>query len=263
MPPIIQDPTAFDHETRLQQERLWHTNHGFQHDHPLNKWPFYSKARNEYAWYLVSACLTPLLRELGATAESKVLLSPSGWGGDIPHIKPVTNKIVGVDISYEALQKNDPSITRITADIKHLPFVDECFDFVVISGFLHHVVDEEGGYKPYVEAMSRVLKRGGWMVTIEPSALFPIMWITVPLRRKVFGEITGQLPYERAISSLAVQRCFREIGLKNVFARAASYCHPRLFLPVAKLMAKVQPFIGRLPVLRHFGFFVTVSGQKC
>jgi len=157
--------------------------------------------------------------------------------------------------------KTDRYVGRVNADLKYLPFASPTFDFVVVSGFLHHVASERDGYGPYLKTLGAVLKPGGWMVVLEPSCFFPFCWLTTPLRN-IFGEITGQVPHERPVNPIAVRRCLKRIGLTRVFVRAASFSHPRFFLPVAKALGAIQDYVARVPLIRNCGFFVLLAGQK-
>jgi SAM-dependent methyltransferase len=246
------------HADRIKQERLWHTDHGFRWDHPLNAWPLWHPDRLKHAWHLVQRCLTPALRELGCTAGSRVLLAPCGWGSDIPYILPITKNIFGVDVSYEAVAKNDPSTGRINADIENLPFEGPTFDFVVVSGFLHHVPEE---YPRYLGVLRQVLKPNGWIIVLEPSFFHPVQWITWPLRR-VFGEITGQLRYERPLNPLGIKTALRKLGFGEITVRAASFSHPRFFVPVAWALSLFQDYVSGLPLIKYCGFFVLFAARR-
>ncbi len=74
----------------------------------------------------------------------------------------------GVDASERAIttaQHNYPGIEFKVADVAHLPFTDNFFDFVYSLDVIEHVKD----FKPMLAEVKRVLKPGGYLYLQTPN----------------------------------------------------------------------------------------------
>lgn len=68
------------------------------------------------------------------------------------------------------LLNKDDRIEFIILEGERLPFPDDCFDKIFVSGALHHFFDPQKGVSEFL----RVLKRKGHLCVMEPNYFFPI-----------------------------------------------------------------------------------------
>ena len=68
-------------------------------------------------------------------------------------------RVVGADISRQALTLLDSNYSRVVADIQQLPFQDHSFDAITCYGVLQHL--ERAGREKAAAELFRVLKRKG------------------------------------------------------------------------------------------------------
>ena len=84
------------------------------------------------------------------------------------------DKYIGVDIEEKYIKYGKKKFDRnlIVGNALNLKFKDNDFDFVLISGFLHHLSDED--VEKVLIEITRVLKKNGKFVLIEdaPSSRF-------------------------------------------------------------------------------------------
>tara|TARA_R110002020_G_scaffold50716_9_gene143364 strand:+ start:89808 stop:90488 length:681 start_codon:yes stop_codon:yes gene_type:complete len=87
-----------------------------------------------------------------------------GAGFVINPIKISPRNKVAVDISLNQLNRVDPEITRIRANVENLPIEDGVFDAVICTDIFEHVQNE----KALVREVSRVLRPGGTLLFACP-----------------------------------------------------------------------------------------------
>lgn len=122
----------------------------------------YGSRSHELAHRLARNKLTEILKCLGANQKSRVLCVAVGSGEEIEYIKPITQNIYGNDISIDILRatKLKYGINVCLAEADKLPFMDESFDVVVVSAFLHHIAHLKNE-DVFFDEFNRVLKNGG------------------------------------------------------------------------------------------------------
>ena len=131
-----------------------------------------------------------------------------------------------VDASYENT-KDIPNIHIIQADIYHLPFKKEIFDYAFSIGVLHHLPDPEKGFSSIVP----FIKKGGtysiWVYGKKYN--FSNVYIYETLRkitRHIPHQLLYYLCYLPAISVEIVNRIYRTLQKNSL----------------TKLLAKLVPF---------------------
>ncbi len=252
-----------DYEDKLQRERQWHTENGLRRDHFLNSRAFYSVERQRFNYGFarkeVSKFLGDAIRNSGLDDPS-VLIAPVGAGGDIEHIKHLSGDITGVDISGEAIaQIKDPHVKTFCCDMKSMgPFPDNRFDIILTSLFFHHF---QGMLDDFLKELFRVLKPGGHFVTVEPSVLHPVCWLTRPLRM-VAGNITGQVEDEAPLVPFRLSNAMRRCGLQDVRVRGVSFSHNRIPIWLARINNVVSRPLLRMPVTKYFAWLCLFHGRK-
>lgn len=187
------------------------------------------KEGHDFAHGLVRERLRDLLKELGCEED----LLDVGCG-----IFPIGG--VGLDI--------DPKYGDIQGDARCLPFRDESFQFVVCSAVLHHIKDYN------IEELKRVVKKGGYLVIMEPN-IFNISGLLMNIFNRLFPGITGLDPIERALSPLklvkSLDRCI-----------AASFVWNRFPLFLSKFIAKHEGCLRFRRPFCYMGWFSIIYGKK-
>jgi len=231
----------------------------------LNSRLFFDVKRHKYAYSLTNDCLKVVLRERTKDGDL-ILVCPSGHGRDYDVI-PHTVHTFGVDIAESAVKdssRNYPQVAHSAGDALSLPYVSDVFDIILCNLFLHHVVDD--GWKPYLNEFRRVLKPGGYLIVQEPSVFYPISWVTWPLRmllRAVFrSEVVGHVPHEHPINTSELARTMVNAGFLQVESQGSSWVHNRLYLPVARAVARYQHVLSHVPFIKHTAWMVILVARK-
>jgi SAM-dependent methyltransferase len=244
-----------DHEAKLERERSWYTEPAFRAGHPLNARLFYSRERNAFNYVEARRRLAALLGPV-----DELLVAPIGGGTDLPYLRPLAARIAGIDIVPEAVEAiADPDVEARVGDMLALPYADESFDAVAVSLFFHHYFRQ--GYEPYLVEIRRVLRPGGLLVTLEPSALHPGWWLSWALRR-VVGNISGAVADERPIRASQLVAAMRMTGFADVQVEAAAFPHPRTPVPLARAINRVAPALVRLPLVKHLAWTFVARARK-
>lgn len=243
------------HDAKVEREREWYADPGFKCDHPLNSRLFYSDSRNAFAYAEARGRMASLLAPVG-----DLLVAPIGRGRDLPYLKPLARRIHGIDVSAEAVAEiDDPGVDAQVGDMLELPYADESFDAAAVSLFFHHYANE--GYDAYVRELARVLRGGGTLVTLEPSALHPVWWISWTLR-KVVGNVSGTVEDERPIAPESVVDALRRAGFVDVRLEAAAFAHPRTPVPVARVVNALGRPLARVPGVKQLAWTFVVRATK-
>jgi len=252
------------YEEKLRRELDWHKQSGVK-NHFLNSRIFYTKERQTYCYDYVRKQLQRFVGDMtdserGERGALSLLIAPVGSGGDIPYFESIFSDITGVDLSKDALDKiKKARVKLIQCDMLHMDcFEDESFDIVVTPLFFHHFNSK---HADFVKEIVRVLKPGGHFVAMEPSLLYPIAWLAVPLRRLV-GNITGQFEDEAPFLPSKLIKAMKYCGLIHIRLRAASYSHNRFPVKMAALNnVFMKPFVD-LPVINQFAWLCLFYGRR-
>ncbi len=100
----------------------------------------------------------------------RVLEAMCGSGHTTQYLIDKGASVTGLDISpreIDAFRKRWPNLEAICASVLDSDLENDSFDFVVVSGGLHHVHPH---LSEAVREIHRVLKPGGYFVFIEPHA---------------------------------------------------------------------------------------------
>lgn len=113
---------------------------------------------------------TRRLKRFKIKKSSRILDLGCGEGINILALKKMgVNNIVGLDISQlllkEAKTKN-PDMKFVLASAEDLPFKNNQFDIVLVSGVFHHLLN----YDKALKEIWRVLDTNGYLCFIEPHA---------------------------------------------------------------------------------------------
>ena len=254
----------YDYSDKVQRERAWYKE-GIKKQHFFNSKFFYSDDRQRYNFSYAKHEMERFLEEKAAKSNSfpprpSLLIAPIGTGDDLKYLSFLTDDITGIDVAQEALDKVfNPEVKLIQCDMRKMDcFLDDQFDVVVTPLFFHHF---NGMHKLFMQEIFRVLKPGGFFVSLEPSILHPLCWLTRSLR-KVVGNITGQVEDEAPFFPGRLLLAMRESGLENVTLKGASFSHNRLPVWFAKINNVFTRPMKDIPLLKYFAWMCLYYGQK-
>ena len=170
----------------------------------------------------------------------------------------------GVDLSprmVELARKLHRGSIFTEGDVESLPFEDETFDGVLLSGLLHHLPDPTA----CIREVRRILKPGGRFASFDPNRLNPFMYLYRD-RSSPFYSPKGVTPNERPVLAKELARRFRAQSfevrteyLSNLHYRYVASATMRRLLPVYNWLDTIA---FALPVARPFRAFVILAGTK-
>jgi SAM-dependent methyltransferase len=185
-------------------------------------------------------------------AGKRVLDAGCGGGRHAYHAARYGAEVWAVDLgpAVEVARRNNPDADRVhvvQADLYHLPFAPESFDYIYSNGVLHHLPDPEGGFHallPYLKPGREVRIYLYWKPEGQPLKSL-LLSATAGLRA-----LTTRLPYS-AVYAVSYPAAF--------FAFAA-------FVWPYRLLRRVPGFRGlaeRLPMKQYasYPFRVCVNDQ--
>jgi ubiquinone/menaquinone biosynthesis C-methylase UbiE len=172
--------------------------------------------------------------------------------------------VVGLDISPKLLQlarTKYPQISFLEGDVEALPFPDESFDGVLLSGIVHHLPDPS----KCAAEVYRVLKPSGRFVSFDPNRRNPFMWL-YRTKSSPFYSAKGVTENEQPVVAECVADMFAVAGfqthtsyLSGLSYRYVASSLARLGLPVYNLLDSV---VFRPGIMRRFSPFVFTFGNK-
>jgi len=127
------------------------------------------------------------LEELGPLAGKSILDLGCGAGESSVYFALQGADVYAYDIAEEMLKVADALAHKYNVKLKfahgnaaHLPYEDDCFDFVYGNGVLHHV-----DLLPVMKEVRRVLKKGGKAIFVEPLAYNPLIAVYRHIAKEV------------------------------------------------------------------------------
>lgn len=196
-----------------------------------------------------------------------------GWG---PYTIPLLrrgHRITATDISEKSLAmlKKRADAEGLSAglcvdnnsfeDAEGVKKYNGMFDRVICLGGVHHFDPEKRDM--IVRNMSSALKRGGYMVLLEPNPLNPFYYPGF-----LYSWIARQSNFrwyvdKNFIHSNArnLKRLLEKCGLNDIEARGYAFL-PSLLARNCACVLNVNDFLLKVPVLRAMSAFVWVRGKK-
>ena len=164
--------------------------------------------------------------ERNISKNSSVLEVGCGDGRSIFDLLPMTENITGIDHDEKAIQEisrrfiDYPSIKFIKADVEHLPFENDSFDYVICMTSFANFSEKKF---QILEEMKRVLKDGGQIIiSVFSQNAFPERMkvyknLNVPIKEikdgtVIFDESVGDNISEQ-FSKDQLMEIFHKVGL--------------------------------------------------
>lgn len=243
----------------IDAEVSWYAPRNPSTDRPLPE-------RHHFAHAAARAPIADVLRRAGCGERSLILSVATGTGVEMPFIGRVSDRVVAVDISLPALKEfhRQWPYLSVQAQAGTLPFKNETFEAVVVSGLLHHLA----GYTtlhPYLSEFMRVTRPGGSVIAVEPNSWYPVQWILGPMNRiaqRIRPGWRGLVPHERPVSARFLARQFEVSGFSRVDWFSTTFVHNRFPRPLAERIVAWESRVKMQTPFRFFGWWVLVWGRK-
>ena len=182
-------------------------------------------------------------------------------------------EILGIDYTQEsiALSQAGAAARKLNnvqfqkADLFHLPFKDNSFDFVFENGVIEHFTN----YQEALREMKRVVKNGGKIaINVNNWYCFP-----KTLEKKLLGK-AYPFGYEKSFKHKEVAKAFKQLGLKEIEVYAYNpfnylvrffFFNRKLNQAAAKLFLSLERSLNRLSGNRfskRFGYMIFGVGRK-
>jgi SAM-dependent methyltransferase len=187
---------------------------------------FFSRQRNwlknEVQKIRFYGYLCHMLKKKPYRTSAKILIAPVGDGSDIKYLEGIYKEVHGIDISDIQLRKCPQVIIAKKGNILDSGYETESFDIVITSLFFHHL--HEVGFTLYAKELFRVLRKGGVMAVLEPSALYPFSWVMAILS-KLLGGFPGKVKGERPLLPGFLIKELKSSGFDTVITRGTVLNH--------------------------------------
>lgn len=210
----------------------------------------------------------------------------TGWsldglcgGADMAWEGKPGSRWIGLDIALNLLLDppkvpSRPRVARVCGDVTRVPLRSGSLDGVYIRGALHHVPD----YPRALGELFRALRPGGRLVLSEPSddvAIFRWLRNTVYRMSSCFDEETEKAFREKELRSELENAGFRVaeyspfgylaymvLGQTDVLRFFQAIQRLPGGMALARLLIRLDRFLPRVPLLRHFAFANMVVAEK-
>ncbi len=208
--------------------------------------------------------ITTCARLAGFRKGEKIADLGCGSGVFTDHLKKQGYEAVGLDLSPKliALARNKyPKLEFIEGDVERLPFADDSFDGVLLSGLVHHLPDPTR----CASEVLRVLRSGGCFVAFDPNRMNPFMYLYRD-RSSPFYSSVGVTENERPVLGHEVAAVFRGAGfnvgtdyISDLNYRYLASSKLRFLLPAYNALDRILFAPEFVKPLRSF---VLTFGQK-
>ncbi|MFH0824203.1 MAG: methyltransferase domain-containing protein [Pseudomonadota bacterium] len=171
----------------------------------------------------------------------------------------------GLDISMSNLRlaaKKLPATSFIAGDAECLPFREETFDIVALSGVLHHLPNFSGA----MAESFRILRPGGRFFAFDPNGRNPVMWVYRSTDSPV-GSRKGLTDNERLIRGEEIEAGLKPAGFIDVVSIGVSgitykYVRSKFAARLLGLYNALDACLDHTPFRSGFGSFLVSFGRK-
>lgn len=211
----------------------------------------YSYVKNQMSKYVS--------HQLRGKKIENILIAPCGKGVDYQYLSSFASEIYGIDLSPLAIKKCPMQMKTKVGDILDSEFPSEKFDLIASPLFFHHIV--QFGFDPFLKEFNRILKKGGYLIIVEPSVFYPINAITRPMK-KILKNPFGEVEDEGAFRPKLMIESLKRTGYVNIRMEAASFSHVSFFIPLAKVVNRITKPLFKKWLFKTFAWMVLFWAEK-
>jgi len=171
-------------------------------------------------------------------------------------------RVTAVDISMPMLRQaetkhGDRPVALVAADISRLPFCARSFDAVIGNSILHHLDSRIALRECY-----RVLTDAGRAAFVEPSPANPVfaLGLGCPIPRRLGW--WGLSATERPVQLKLLAKHAIGIGYQKINLYPLTFMHHAFPSPVLHAIARLDPFLTKVPVFRKLAFYTAIILEK-
>jgi SAM-dependent methyltransferase len=191
-----------------------------------------------------------------------------GTGAFTRRLQRFNLTLTGVDISPLSIERARTigGAVYVVGDICDCPLPADAYDFVVMSGVLHHLPDPGTRVQSLREAF-RLLKPGGRFASYDPNAASPSMFLYRDPRSPLYssdGKTENEVLLNRdEIASNLAAAGFADIRATGLSGIAYRYVEGRIARRLLPLYNWIyEPLIRWSPFEKALGTFVLANGRK-
>lgn len=198
------------------------------------------------------------------SAGSRIIDIGCGSGVFTQLLREAGYHVVGLDISPKLIERGKniyPGLELIVGDAENLPFANETFDGVLLSGIVHHFPDPQ----QLAAETYRVLRPGGRFMAFDPNRMNPFMYLYRDRSSPLYSSV-GVTENERPLLPKQAAVVFKNAGflvttdyLSGLALQYLASKQARIFLPIYNWVDRV---IFGLGILKPVRSFVLTSGEK-
>lgn len=258
------------HEEAFVREEAFYRNHPEAYE------PYVGMPENFREFYEQNyRQLLEAMSNRGLRRSSRILTIGVGPGNrDLELILKESDHVVGLDVSEKALaicKRRFPNAACVLGSSHAVPFRDASFDFVLFVLVIHHLTGQKvsGLAQKVVDyalpEARRVLRDDGTVFCLEPNVLFPSTLAIYPVNaamQRLKPGWRGLVPTERNISPFRLRRLLKRYGFSRVDFKATTFANSKLPRPIFRWLMTKEEGLRDHWLLRHFGVFTLVAGQK-
>jgi SAM-dependent methyltransferase len=191
-----------------------------------------------------------------------------GTGAFTRRLQRFNLTLTGVDISPLSIERARTlgGAVYVVGDICDCPLPAAAYDFVVMSGVLHHLPDPGTRVQSLREAF-RLLKPGGRFASYDPNAASPSMFLYRDPRSLLYsseGKTENEVLLSRAeIGSNLAAAGFADIRVTGLSGIAYRYVEGRIARQLLPLYNWIyEPLIRWSPFEKVLGTFIVADARK-
>lgn len=181
-----------------------------------------------YVWRSGQQRRLGLIDRYAPLRGKRILDVGCGLGTYVERLRQFSDQVYGIDIEVERVTEGGRRLPNLlAAAAEELPFVDGCFDVVLLHEVLEHVQDDRRS----IQEAYRLLTPGGRMVIFAPNRLYPFETHGIYWRGEYrFGNFLGVsylprswrrllCPHVRVYTSTDLRRLFDGLALQTITHR--------------------------------------------